>query len=79
MDEETLDDIVEELADKLNIYNACPWDHMYHLEEPDCERNCVCRVGFTSGLKQRILVATQTARGLRGSLADALAHTEGSE
>jgi len=42
----TLDDIVEELADKMGIYGAGPkGDH-----EPDCP----CRICFVIGMKDRI-------------------------
>lgn len=41
---ETLDDIVENIADKLNVYGA----DRYHCV------GCVCRVCFTADLKQRI-------------------------
>ena len=49
---ETLDDIIEDLADKLGIYGAC----RECVEESYCEENR-CRVCFTSGLKSRLTMA----------------------
>lgn len=47
---ETLDDIVEQLSDKLGVYGSCG---EYNDDPPHNEDKC--RVCFTSGLKSRIL------------------------
>lgn len=53
---ETLDDIVEELADSLGVYGA-------HAEEhPDGQ--CECRVCFSMGMSRRIMDAVQVERRL---------------
>ena len=51
---ETLDDIIEDLADKLSIYGVCGEG----VEESYCEENR-CRVCFTSGLKTRLTLALE--------------------
>lgn len=54
---ETLDDIVEELADKFGIYGAGPED--YHTKDCKC-RNCFC-----TWLKERIKKAAEVERLLK--------------
>jgi hypothetical protein len=51
---ETLDDIIEEVADKRGVYGACG---EYNDEPPHNENRC--RVCFTAGLKTRIHRATE--------------------
>lgn len=46
---ETLDDIIEELADKLGIYGAHDED-----DDPDYGGACSCRCCWTSGMAERI-------------------------
>ena len=46
---ETLDDIIEDLADKMGVYGACC--------EEGHESWRDCRVCFTSGLKSRLTLA----------------------
>lgn len=50
---ETLDDIVEEIANKLNVYGA-------HVDGEKLE----CRVCFTMGLKMRIKEANRIERSI---------------
>lgn len=57
---ETLDDIVEELADALGVYGAC-------YEEVH-ERLRGCRVCFTSSLKTRISAAVEIERRLKSTI-----------
>ena len=44
---ETLDDIIEELADQVGIYGAGP-------ENDTHRKNCGCRICFTVSLRDRI-------------------------
>ena len=44
---ETLDDIIEELADQVGVYGAGP-------ENDDHPEKCECRICFTVGLRDRI-------------------------
>jgi len=54
---ETLDDIVEQIADWCGAYGCGPdEDH-----PPDCK----CRICFTIGLKERIHKAVEVERKLR--------------
>jgi hypothetical protein len=46
---ETLDDIIEDLADKVGAYGSC--------NEWEDNPNCSCRVCFTSSLKTRLTLA----------------------
>ncbi len=43
---ETLDDIVEQIADRLGVYDSC--------DDEKCGWKSVCRCCFTSSLKERI-------------------------
>lgn len=52
---ETLDDVVEDLANKFNIY-------MSHIEDD----NCQCRLCWTMELKRRIRNAIEIDRRLEG-------------
>lgn len=52
---EQLDDIVEELANKLAIYGACTREH---------PGNSNCRICWTSNLKARILAAVEIEKQL---------------
>jgi hypothetical protein len=58
---ETLDDIVEQLADGLNIYGI-------HTENPQFQYPRCCRVHFTSHLQQRIRRAVTLADKQQGCL-----------
>jgi hypothetical protein len=53
---ETLDDIVEELADGLGIYGACPHGMQGAL--------CTCRSCYTAALASRIREAVHLEDGL---------------
>ncbi len=53
---ETLDDIIELLADRLGIYGS-------HAED-DPEEGCKCRVCWTAGFRERILRAVEVDRKL---------------
>ena len=44
---ETLDDIIEELADQVGVYGAGP-------EDGEHSEKCDCRICFTVGLRGRI-------------------------
>lgn len=59
---ETLDDIVEELADGLGIYGA------HGEEHPDGQ--CECRMCFSMGLNRRIREAVQSEQAIGASSAD---------
>lgn len=50
---ETLDDIVESIADQVGAYGCGPLDGSDHPE------NCPCRICFTGNLHQRILAAAE--------------------
>lgn len=47
---ETVEDIIEDLADKLGVYGAHEEEGKEHEDRP-------CRVCFTSGLKTRLSLA----------------------
>lgn len=49
---ETLDDIIEKLADQVGAYGAGP-------ESDEHPENCDCRICFTVGLRERIELAVQ--------------------
>jgi hypothetical protein len=55
---ETLDDIIEQIADRLGIYGAC------HDSYPSETRACPCRCCFTSSLASRIRAAVEVERKL---------------
>ena len=55
---ETLDDIVEEIADSLGVYGVCPGSE-------DCAGHC--RPEFTANLKSRINAAVDVERKLEDS------------
>ena len=58
---ETLDDIVEQIADKKGIYGACP-----HHDDGDCDsKGLNCRCCWTADLKDRILAAVEVDRKLK--------------
>lgn len=61
MNIETVDDIIDDLADKMGIYGACK------SADPDgCDNddfNC-CRVGFAMVLKDRIYRALENEQKL---------------
>lgn len=58
---ETLNDILEELADKYGAFGTGDYaDGLNH------EDNCKCRICFIIGLKQRILNAIDIENKLRG-------------
>lgn len=54
---ETLEDIVEEIADQLGIYGV-------HNEEDECFRQPKCRCCFTFSLRQRIENAVEIEQKL---------------
>lgn len=58
---ETLEDIVEDVANQLGIYGV-------HGEEEECERRSTCRVCFTSSLKSRISAAAEIEKKLARSV-----------
>ena len=54
MNIETIDDIIDDIADRLGVYGACKSD------DPDgCDNDdlCCCRVGFSMVMKERIYKA----------------------
>jgi len=60
---ETLDDIIEELADGFGIYGCGG-------EDDDHKNNCDCRVCFEIGTKERILRAVELEKSIaRGKIA----------
>lgn len=56
---ETLDDIVEEIMDRLGVYGAHPED-----AEEDTLRECQCRYCQAASLKARIIDAAEVERKL---------------
>ena len=54
---ETLDDIIEELADQLGVYGAGP-------EDDDHSVKCDCRICFTTNLRDRIERAIEVEQKL---------------
>lgn len=65
MPTETLDDILEELADKLGLYE-CPSAMEEYCTLSISERNC--RLCFTAKIKDRITVAAEPR--IRAQVAD---------
>lgn|SRR5574337_121378 len=64
---ETLDDIIEEIADKLGIYGACPQiDPNSGFQTGEC-KPCNCRPEFVGDLQRRIRAAGEVERRLRRS------------
>lgn len=55
---ETLDDIIEELANEFMIYGT---------HTPSCNENNLCRVCYTLRMKERILRAVEIERKLSGA------------
>jgi hypothetical protein len=53
---ETLDDIIEELANRIGIYGA---------HGLGCEAGSTCRMCWTSGLRSRINAAVEIERKLK--------------
>lgn len=60
---ETLDDILHEFADMLDIYGACKHDCSGDGCEYDHDKKC-CRVGFMLEYKERIATAIQNEEKL---------------
>lgn len=56
---ETVEDIVEEIADRLGIYGACK------AQEGECPDDCTCRPNFTGGLLERIRRAVEVEQKLK--------------
>ena len=56
---ETLDDIAEELADRLGIYGACKAPN-----DDECPAECSCRPNFVGGLLARIRRAVEIEQRL---------------
>ena len=54
---ETIDDIIEEMADAIGRWGA-------HFDDHPEGSACECRMCFTVGLKQRILEAVETEHAL---------------
>lgn len=59
---ETLDDIIEEAADRLGVWGAHFEDDTSPWKEP--KQNCDCRVCFVTGLRERILDAVEIEQAL---------------
>ena len=57
---ETLEDIIEELADRLDAYGSCHGDSVNGCES----ENCHCRCGWVSELTRRLTDAFETERKL---------------
>lgn len=62
MEIETIDDIVENLADLLGIYGCCKSDGN---DDSVCKPLTCCRVGFTMTIKERIYNAIENEKKLR--------------
>lgn len=58
---ETLDDIIEELADRLDAYGSCHGDSVNGCES----ENCHCRCGWVSELTRRLTDAFEIEQRLR--------------
>jgi hypothetical protein len=57
---ETLDDIIEEIADRKGVYGACP-----HHDDGDCAADKPgCRCCWTANLRARIDAAVEVERKL---------------
>ena len=54
---ETLDDILEELADKAGVYGSHP--EINDVQHPMPAGVCRCRVCFLAGLQERIVRAVE--------------------
>ena len=54
---ETLDDVLEDLANKAGVYGACPSREKYGEIEP--VDDCPCRVCFLAGLRERVIRAVE--------------------
>lgn len=64
MNIEIIDDIVNDIADKMGIYGACK------SEDPDgCYNDdlCCCRVGFSMTMTERIYAAIENEKKLRST------------
>lgn len=62
MNIETIDDIIEDIADKLGVYGACK------STDPDgCDNDndLCCRCGFSMALKDRIYAALENENKLK--------------
>ncbi len=64
---ETLDDIIEDLANKLGIYGACREHTEAGIYDPRYENRCHCRCCFTSSLRDRIDAAVIVDQKLGGT------------
>lgn len=61
---ETLEDIVEELANQLGIYGTCKGRDANGNVVRECLPKEVCRICFSSDLKDRIYAAVEVERKL---------------
>lgn len=61
---ETVEDIVEELMNKMGIYGACD-DDLEDNEAPTCPAEKPCRVCASSDLRSRLDAAYQIEKILR--------------
>lgn len=65
---ETIDDIVNDIADKLGVYGACKSESDEGCLNEDGSYNndpCCCRVGFTMVLTERIYRAIANENQLK--------------
>ena len=62
MNIETIDDIVEDIANKLGVYGACKSNSSDGCDNDD---DFCCRVGFAMILKERIYTAIENENKLK--------------
>lgn len=63
MEIETLDDVLNELADKIGVYGCCK-PASEGKEECNETNSCCCRVGFMMEYKERIHSAIENEKRL---------------
>lgn len=62
MEIETIDDVIDMLADKLGVYGACKSESD---DGCDCDNLMCCRVGFAMVIKDKIYTAIENENKLR--------------
>lgn len=61
---ETLNDIVEEMANRLGVYGTCVANDEHGHQVRECLPGETCRICFEIGLKSRIHAAVEIERKL---------------